>query len=309
MRETFIIKSAWESVFDDLSDKQAGVLIKAIFDYVATGEKPNLLNDGEIKMAFKFISVDLDVFEKRYQRKCEANRENGAKGGRPPKTQDNPNNPLGFSETQQNPNETETDNDNDNDFITTTIPDGIDGSVECSNSDINLTKNSSPAHATHTHELGMPAPEHTAPTHPARTTRPRKSADPITPVVVDPRTCIVSGNEWRTSFPVYQTALRQCYKILSKDEMWLAERKRLNSRVDVLLTLEKVCIEFWATEEGWRFKKKNKSNTINWKTTLAKSVGQRFNQVYENGTGSNQNNRGAVSDAYRERILRDIGAI
>ena len=94
MKETFIIKSVWKSVFDDLSDKQAGVLIKAVFEYIATGEKPAELQDLEVRMAFKFMALDLDAFKEKYEDKCAINRDNGMKGavfgilgGRPRKSE------------------------------------------------------------------------------------------------------------------------------------------------------------------------------------------------------------------------------
>lgn len=131
----------------------------------------------------------------------------------------------------------------------------------------------------------------------------------IAPMVVDTQACTVSGSEWRHSLLTYQSALRQCYKSLESDAAWLAERRRLNPRVDVLLTLEKVCVEYWATEEGWAHKKKSKSNSINWKTTLAKSIGQKFNHVYENGAGNNQGKRGNALDGdYLADLARRAGA-
>jgi hypothetical protein len=48
-------------------------------------------------MAFNFIKVDLDRSNNNYEIRCEKNRINGIKGGRPRK---NPNNPNGFSKTQ-----------------------------------------------------------------------------------------------------------------------------------------------------------------------------------------------------------------
>ncbi len=123
MKETFIVKTAWGSVFDDLSDAQAGALIKAIFSYEAEGEKPKI-TDPAVKMAFKFVCLDLDVFDEKYRQKCKTNRENGAKGaeygqlgGRPKKSDKTPENPERGYENPENPERplTDTDNDNDND--------------------------------------------------------------------------------------------------------------------------------------------------------------------------------------------------
>ena len=80
MKDSFLLKTSWKSVFDDLGDKQAGVLIKAVFNYIATGEKPTMQSDLEIKMAFKFMSLDLDIFNESYEKRCKINKENGIKG-------------------------------------------------------------------------------------------------------------------------------------------------------------------------------------------------------------------------------------
>jgi hypothetical protein len=123
MRETFIIKSAWKDIFDDLGDKQAGVLIKAVFNYMATGEKPTMQSDLEIKMAFKFMALDLDTFKDKYERKCTINKENGTKGadfgklgGRPRKSEKTPKNPQRGYDNPENPERPLTDNDTDNDL-------------------------------------------------------------------------------------------------------------------------------------------------------------------------------------------------
>ena len=118
MKETFVVKTAWKSVFDNLSDKQAGILIKAVFEYMATGEIPAGLADGEIKMALRFMAIDFDAFNKAYESRCATNRENGRKGadfgklgGRPSKGDKTPKNPEKPRTWLKNP---LNDDDNDN---------------------------------------------------------------------------------------------------------------------------------------------------------------------------------------------------
>ncbi len=110
-------------------------------------------------------------------------------------------------------------------------------------------------------------------------------------ITVDTKTCKVSGDGWRKSFDAYLSGLRQCYNILRKDEAWMAERKRLNPGVNVALTLEKCCLEFWATEAGWQNKKGKRIKSIDWKQTLTTAISQKQNKVYDNGTGNNQTQR------------------
>ncbi len=73
-----------------------------------------------------------------------------------------------------------------------------------------------------------------------------------------------------------------------------------------MLTLDKVCIDYWATEDGWKKKKKSQSDTINWKTTLAKGIGNKLNHVYERG---NQTGQSGISAEFKAEILRNVGAI
>ena len=126
MKDTFILKTKYGSVVNKLSDKQAGVLFKMLFEYVENGANTGS-TDEKVEMAFEFIKLDLDAFSESYQKKLAVNKENGKKGGNPnfakgksnpyyekkdnPKiTEDNPTLP---NITEDNPN----DNDNDNDNV------------------------------------------------------------------------------------------------------------------------------------------------------------------------------------------------
>ena len=101
MKDSFIIFTEYKEQFDMLTDEQAGVLIKAIFCYTTDGKLPEM--DSITKMAFSFIRAALDRSDDKYQKKIEANKENGKLGGRPrkdtlektqTKTQNNPKNPT-----------------------------------------------------------------------------------------------------------------------------------------------------------------------------------------------------------------------
>ena len=57
--------------------------------------------------------------------------------------------------------------------------------------------------------------------------------------------------------------------------------ERLNPNVDILLTLEKCCVNYWGTEAGWNNKKKSKSEP-NFRMTLQNAVSSKINYVYKN---------------------------
>lgn len=84
-KNSFLIYLDYQEQFELLTDEQAGQLIKAIIKYEKTGEITKL--EGMTKMAFSFIKTQLDRDREKYNKKCEKNKENGRKGGRPKKEQ------------------------------------------------------------------------------------------------------------------------------------------------------------------------------------------------------------------------------
>jgi hypothetical protein len=82
-RNSFVLLYKYNDILKDLNDKQAGVLIKAIFKYQIEGKLAHF-SDLELRMAFKFIQKDMDFNNYQYQEKCLKNSDNGKKGGRPP---------------------------------------------------------------------------------------------------------------------------------------------------------------------------------------------------------------------------------
>ena len=100
-------------VLDEMDDRQAGKLFKAIKAYwlrkaercqqdAGTGFD-SLMEDFVTRIAFAPFKAQFERESRSYDDTVGKNKENGSKGGRPKKTQENPKNPLGFSETQENP--------------------------------------------------------------------------------------------------------------------------------------------------------------------------------------------------------------
>lgn len=82
-KNAFLLYIDYQDQFNLLTDEQAGKLIKAIIEYEKTREIPQL--EGMLKIAFSFIKKQLDRDREKYEIKCEKNKENGKKGGRPKK--------------------------------------------------------------------------------------------------------------------------------------------------------------------------------------------------------------------------------
>ena len=79
MKDTFILKTKYGSVVNKLSDKQAGVLFKMLFEYVENGANAGSTNE-KVEMAFEFIKLDLDAFSESYQKKIAERSEQGRLG-------------------------------------------------------------------------------------------------------------------------------------------------------------------------------------------------------------------------------------
>ena len=80
-----------------LSTDQFGRLMYALFEF-SEGEDPDVSDDEMVALAFEFMSLQQRIDRQKYEEKCQKNRENGKKGGRPKK----PSKANGFSE---NPND------------------------------------------------------------------------------------------------------------------------------------------------------------------------------------------------------------
>lgn len=115
-KDSFILYLDQQEVFEMLSDEQAGILIKNIFQYERTGEMPQM--DKLLNLAFVPIMQSLDKNRHKYEERCRKNKENI-------KIRWNKNNTIEYEcknkNTNYTDNDNEYDNDNDNELITTVI--------------------------------------------------------------------------------------------------------------------------------------------------------------------------------------------
>jgi len=100
-KKSFILYCDQRGVFNKLSDEQAGVLIKHIFAYVSD-ENPE--SDFVTELAFESIKQQLKRDLVKYEERADRSRENGSKGGRPPK----PKKPSGLNKNPDEPKKPDT---------------------------------------------------------------------------------------------------------------------------------------------------------------------------------------------------------
>ena len=86
-KPSFLVYYDNEIIVLRLPDEEAGKLFKSLFPYGKERIKPDFDESPALAMAFDILSMAIDRDREKYVMRCEANRENGRKGGRPKKNQ------------------------------------------------------------------------------------------------------------------------------------------------------------------------------------------------------------------------------
>ena len=264
-----------------LSMAEKGEVLDAIMRYGFNSDE--YTGDSTlVAMIFDLMKPYIDENKKRYDAIVERNRVNGKRGGRP-KSNKNPEkpretqqNPVGYFGNPEKPSRTQTNLDTDTDTDTDTVP---------------TVSNTSRTDVLEDAEIVDIETEISG----KNSKRVRATKNPEKPKEVT----------WRDSFDVYLQDCRAAWKRWMNDGEWVEERRRFNPGVDIRLTLEKACKEFWATEAGWLHKKKGRGKTIDWKRIFEYAISQKTNRVYER---SKDNSRGkdGLTDDERDQLNRAL---
>jgi len=113
MKKSFHLFNDTLSVLSKLTNEEKGILFQAIADYNA-GRDVSL--DRLMELVFEPFRLQFDRDMDAYEKKCESNKINGLRGGRPIKpkqSNENQKNPLGYSKTEANPKNHDKDTDTD----------------------------------------------------------------------------------------------------------------------------------------------------------------------------------------------------
>jgi len=95
------------------------------------------------------------------------------------------------------------------------------------------------------------------------------------------------SNTWKTSYDIYVKIHDEEYSRIVSDNEWIEKLKHLNPSLNILLSLENAK-EYWRSEEGWKYKKKQKTKDLNWEATYRNAVRMPMNRVFlEKGSVSN----------------------
>lgn len=106
-KDSFVLYTDQKAVMDKLSDEQAGKLIKAIYEYVESGEMPEL--DNVLDLVITPFKTVLDKDKAKYEEVSKVRAEAGSKGGKAKESNNKQNEQL-----QANGSKTGNCDDNDN---------------------------------------------------------------------------------------------------------------------------------------------------------------------------------------------------
>lgn len=113
-KKSFVIHIDSLDVIDSMSGDQTKELLLAFRDY-HIGKEIKL--NGLMNAVFTQFKNQFDRDLEKYKKTVERNKGNGSKGGRPPKTQNNPNKPNGLNENPIKPKKADNDSVSDNGII------------------------------------------------------------------------------------------------------------------------------------------------------------------------------------------------
>ena len=100
-KTSFVLPTDLLDDLEDFSDDEVGRIFRAILIYTNETEEPDF-DDRAMKVVFRHIKKYIDSANENYDKKVQANRVNGAKGGRPKKdAEENPKNPTVIEKTER----------------------------------------------------------------------------------------------------------------------------------------------------------------------------------------------------------------
>lgn len=128
-------------------------------------------------------------------------------------------------------------------------------------------------------------------------------------ITLEPITTPIENDikNWRNDFDIYLSELRIIYKELISDSSFILEQEKFNPNIDIKLSIEKACTNYWATDAGWKKKKKSRIKSIDWKSTLTNAIS--LNKVYKlNGQTFKNNTASKLAGTYKaaEEFAREI---
>lgn len=108
---------------------------------------------------------------------------------------------------------------------------------------------------------------------------------------------------WKEDFEVYKQGLDAVYNSLINNKAFIKQREEFLPNVDIVLSLKKAYTDFWGTEKGWRYKKKQRTKDIDWTATLTNAI--ELNKVYKSRLRQSYDTNKASVDDLESLLIKD----
>lgn len=242
-KNSFLLYSDYINIFEKLSDEEAGLLAKHMFRYV--NDKNPVTDNRLIEIVFEPIKQQLKRDLKEWRSKIESKSTNGKLGNLKRWNEDLYDQVI-------------------NEEITIEKAEEIAQSRKSSHSD-SSRQNSSQTVANIAVTVTDTVTDNVT----------EEDIPPLPP----------KGNEsepktWKKDFQVYLKQLREAFSLIKRDKEWISQQESFNPGIDVIKSIEKSCVNYWATEAGWKKKVRSRSTSIDWKGTFGNAIALKSNKVY-----------------------------
>ena len=122
-KKSFILYLDRKKELSLISNEQAGILFKALFDYVDSGELLDS-DDMAVKLLFSMFTTQIDANAEKYEKTCQKRSENQRKRWEKKKSvSEDTKNTTVYKDIQTDTKNTDTDTETDTDTVTETVTD------------------------------------------------------------------------------------------------------------------------------------------------------------------------------------------
>lgn len=254
-RESMVFYKSWLEAIKNLPREVQGDVLTAVIEYGLYGETTEPLKPITSAM-LAIIKPQIDANNTKYMNGCKG-AEYGKLGGRPRRSKnpnETPTKPL------ENPNITP-EQPQSNPTETPTKPQRNPNQTP--NDNVYDNDNISP-----------PKP----PIEGATVATAPDASEPAKPPV--------EKKDWKKDYGAYLALVNEALEAIKSDSELLKKQQAYYPGVNILLSLEKACNNFWSTEAGWKHKKKSRAKEVDMKITLINAIEK--NRVFDNN-GTKQN--------------------
>lgn len=84
---------------------------------------------------------------------------------------------------------------------------------------------------------------------------------------------------WKEDYEVYREYIMNGFKESLEDKVFVKRLQRAHPKMDIQQTVRSAFQKYWGMPNGWEKKKKTRSKTINFKTTIVNICNLGFNAV------------------------------